>query len=167
MAKEFIFSGSEQNPDLTDKEIKKLIGKVTSGVAAPIQAFMDNGEDWVVADNLPTLVEGMNEIVEASSGGESGAAAPKIDLEKLEEQISQRDMQTGNPFSKDYQVNYVNVARNFLAGQDYPRRAAITDFGSEKRPADCYSYAYADSQDARRHRDDSRRPVPASGRNSL
>lgn len=114
VAKEFIFSGSEQNPDLTDKEIKKLIGKVTSGVAAPIQAFMDNGEDWVVADDLPKLVEGMNEIVEASSGGESGAAAPKIDLEKLEEQIRQRDMQTGNPFSKDYQVNYVNVARNFL-----------------------------------------------------
>lgn len=120
VAKEFIFSGSEQNPDLTDKEIKKLIGKVTSGVAAPIQAFMDNGEDWVVADNLPKLVEGMNEIVEASSGGESGSgsesgtAGPKIDLEKLEEQIRQRDMQTGNPFSKDYQVNYVNVARNFL-----------------------------------------------------
>ncbi|MDO5029011.1 MAG: FAD-binding dehydrogenase [Corynebacterium sp.] len=108
VAKEFIFSGSEQNPDLTDKDVKKLIGKVTSGVAEPIQNFMDHGEDWVVADSLPELVDGMNRIV-----GED-PAAPTIALEKLEQQIELRDMQTGNPYSKDYQVNYINVARNFL-----------------------------------------------------
>ena len=113
VSKEFIFSGSEQNPDITDKDIKKLVGKVTSGVAAPIQAFMDHGEDWVVADTLEELVEGMNRVTGAAGSGET-PDAPTINLEDLRRQIHQRDLQTANPYAKDYQVNYVNVARNFL-----------------------------------------------------
>ncbi|MEJ5919909.1 MULTISPECIES: FAD-binding dehydrogenase [unclassified Corynebacterium] len=108
--KEFLFSGSEQNPDITDKEVRKLVGKVTSGIPAPVQAFMDNGEDWVVADTLDNLVEGMNNLV----ADEKGDAAPQISAAELREQIETRDSQTGNPFSKDYQVNYINVARKFM-----------------------------------------------------
>lgn len=109
VAKEFIFSGSEQNPDLTDKELKKLVGKVTVGIAEPIQKFMDYGEDWVVADNLEDLVAGMNRVA-----GESGPEAPVIEVAELRRQIELRDMQTTNAYSKDYQVNYVRVARKFL-----------------------------------------------------
>lgn len=109
VGKEFIFSGSEQNPDLTEKDVKLLLGKVTSGVAEPIQKFMDHGEDWVVADNLEELVKGMNRV----SGADKVDSVPTIELEDLKRQIELRDMQTDNAFSKDFQVNYVNVARHF------------------------------------------------------
>lgn len=110
VGKEFIFSGSEQNPDLTDKQIRKLVGKVAAGVPGPIQAFMDHGEDWVVADTLNELVDGMNRI----SGADENPDVPKIDVADLREQIRVRDLQTNNPYSKNYQVNYVQTTRKFL-----------------------------------------------------
>lgn len=67
MDKEFIFSGSEQNPDLTDKEFKKLAGKLGPGTHVAVKAFMDNGINWVVEDNLEDLVAGMNGIAPEGS----------------------------------------------------------------------------------------------------
>lgn len=104
--KEFIFSGSEQNPDLTDKEFKKLAGKLGSGTHVAVKAFMDNGIDWVVEDNLEDLVKGMNSI--------SPEGSPKIYVDQLRKIIEDRDAQLDNPFSKDAQVNYIRIARGFL-----------------------------------------------------
>ncbi|MEX3504656.1 FAD-binding dehydrogenase [Corynebacterium sp. LK2510] len=101
--KEFIFSGSEQNPDLTDKSLKKLAGKLTSGTPGPIKAFEDNGVDWVVADTIEELVAGMNELGDVP-----------VDGDLVRRQIIERDAQTMNPFSKDIQVNYIRMARGFL-----------------------------------------------------
>ncbi|MCG7437904.1 FAD-binding dehydrogenase [Corynebacterium freneyi] len=162
VAKEFLFSGSEQNPDLTDKEVKKLVGKVTSGIPEPVRKFMNNGEDWVIAETLEELVAGMNrvagvpeevlegktdsdqgsslddgqssdEAAEASSDADetpdadatsddatgedaeaSSSPVPVLDVDHIRRQIEARDRQTANAFSKDYQVNYVHVARKFL-----------------------------------------------------
>ncbi|WP_257183173.1 FAD-binding dehydrogenase [Corynebacterium cystitidis] len=102
--KEFMFSGSEQNPDLTDKSLKKLAGKLGPGTHPAIQAFMQQGEDWVVADDVHDLVRGMHEV-----SGESS-----ISEESLRTVLEDRDAQLSNPFSKDAQVNYVRMARNFL-----------------------------------------------------
>lgn len=104
--KEFIFSGSEQNPDLTDKSLKKLTGKVAPGTHVAIQAFMDHGADWVIAENLDDLVAGMNELTPAD--------APSIDAATLRKVVEDRDSQLDNPFSKDAQVNYIRTARRFL-----------------------------------------------------
>ena len=104
--KEFIFSGSEQNPDLTDKEFKKLAGKLGPGTHVAVKAFMDNGIDWVVEDSLEDLVKGMNSI--------SPEGSPKIDVDQLRKIIEDRDAQLDNPFSKDAQVNYIRIARGFL-----------------------------------------------------
>ncbi|WP_342319338.1 FAD-binding dehydrogenase [Corynebacterium mayonis] len=101
--KEFIFSGSEQNPDLTDKSLKKLAGKLGPGTAAPIKAFQNNGVDWVTASTLDELIEGMNALGEVT-----------LDAELVRRQIIDRDAQMMNPFSKDIQVNYIRMARNFL-----------------------------------------------------
>ena len=62
--KEFTLSGSEQNPDLTGRSIPQVLGRVRPGAAAPVQAFLDRGEDFVVADTLPELVAGMNKLTE-------------------------------------------------------------------------------------------------------
>ncbi|WP_288831894.1 FAD-binding dehydrogenase [uncultured Corynebacterium sp.] len=101
--KEFIFSGSEQNPDLTDKSLKKLAGKLSSGTPGPIKAFQDHGVDWVTADTVEELVEGMNKLGDVP-----------VDVDLVRSQLIERDAQTMNRFSKDIQVNYIRMARNFL-----------------------------------------------------
>lgn len=118
VGKEFLFSGSEQNPDLTDKDLRKLVGKLTSGVAEPIRKFMDNGEDWVVADTLEELVAGMN-----ATAREADPQAPELDVERLRAQIEARDTQMANNFAKDYQANVVNATRRYL-GDKFARTAA-------------------------------------------
>lgn len=104
--KEFIFSGSEQNPDLTIKKVKNLLSKVGPGTHPAVKAFMDHGEDWVVADDLGSLVEGMNAIADDD--------APAIDVHELRRIIEDRDSQVGNKFSKDAQINYIRTARGYL-----------------------------------------------------
>lgn len=101
--KEFIFSGSEQNPDLTDKEIKKLLGKIAPGTPVAIKAFQDHGVDWVTANSVEELVAGMNELGDV-----------EVDASFVERQLLDRDSQLSNPFSKDIQVNYIRMARKFL-----------------------------------------------------
>lgn len=104
--KEFIFSGSEQNPDLTIKKVKNLLSKVGPGTHPAVKAFMDHGEDWVVADDLGSLVEGMNAVADDD--------APAIDVHDLRRIIEDRDSQVDNSFSKDAQINYIRTARGYL-----------------------------------------------------
>ncbi|WP_297004773.1 FAD-binding dehydrogenase [uncultured Corynebacterium sp.] len=107
--KEFIFSGSEQNPDLTDKEFRKLLGKIGPGMHVAVQNFMDHGEDWVIANDLDALVAGMNELAHVGNPD-----APVIEVDHLRRQVEDRDSQIDNKFSKDAQVNYIHTARKFL-----------------------------------------------------
>ncbi len=51
--KEFALSGSEQNPDLTGKDVKlAAVAGCKPGAPGPVEAFKQHGEDFVVADNL-------------------------------------------------------------------------------------------------------------------
>ncbi|MBG6121177.1 FAD-binding dehydrogenase [Corynebacterium aquatimens] len=119
--KEFIFSGSEQNPDLTDKSLKKLAGKVGPGTHPAIKAFMDNGVDWIVADTLDELIAGMNEKGDIP-----------VDGDLVRKQLIERDAQLTNDFSKDAQINYIRMARNFL-GDKIVRCAAPHRLLDEKK----------------------------------
>jgi predicted oxidoreductase len=103
--KEFALSGSEQNPDLTGKDVRLLVNRARAGVAAPVQAFLDRGEDFVVADTLPDLVAGMNRI----TGG-----TPAVTLEQVEREVVARDREVGNTFTKDLQLTAIRGARNYL-----------------------------------------------------
>ncbi|RLV47996.1 FAD-binding dehydrogenase [Nocardioides mangrovicus] len=101
--KEFALSGSEQNPDLTGKDIKLTLSRARPGPAGPVRAFMEHGEDFVVADSLPELVSGMNAV----------AGSDLIDLDRLRTIIEQRDREMDNPVSKDTQVTYLRQHRKF------------------------------------------------------
>jgi predicted oxidoreductase len=101
--KEFALSGSEQNPDLTGKSVRQVLGRVRPGAPAPVEAFKRHGPDFVVAGDLPDLVTGMNRLT-----GE-----PLIDLADLTRQIEARDREIANPFSKDLQVTAVRGARRY------------------------------------------------------
>ncbi len=61
--KEFALSGSEQNPDLTGKDVRLLLSRV-GRAPGPVEAFKEHGADFVVADDLAELVGGMNGVGE-------------------------------------------------------------------------------------------------------
>ena len=103
--KEFALSGSEQNPDITDKDLKFAAkSRFAKGAPGPVEAFLKNGSDFVVADNLAELVAGMNEITRG----------PKLDLQHVERTISARDNEIDNKFSKDAHLMAITNARQFL-----------------------------------------------------
>jgi predicted oxidoreductase len=101
--KEFALSGSEQNPDLTGKDIKLLLSRVRPGAPGPVEAFKEHGEDFVVASSLSELVVGMNRV----------AGSSLITEESLRRTITERDRQLDNPFSKDTQVTFIRGHRNY------------------------------------------------------
>ncbi|WP_448619784.1 FAD-binding dehydrogenase [Geodermatophilus sp. URMC 65] len=103
--KEFALSGSEQNPDLTGKDVRLLLNRARAGVAAPVQAFLDKGEDFVVARTLPELVAGMNRV----TGG-----TPELRLADVEREVVARDREVAHPFTKDLQLTAIRGARSYL-----------------------------------------------------
>jgi predicted oxidoreductase len=101
--KEFALSGSEQNPDLTGKDLKLLAERLGSGAPGPVEAFKRRGVDFVVADTLPELLAGMQ--------GLSGEAP--LDVENVEREIRARDRELDNEFSKDLQLAAIRAARRY------------------------------------------------------
>ncbi|WP_431320358.1 FAD-binding dehydrogenase [Rhizobium sp. YTU87027] len=102
--KEFALSGSEQNPDITGKDIRLLLKRLGKEPPGPVQAFMDKGEDFIVRDTLEALVDGMNGLM-----GER-----RVDASRLRAQIEARDREIGNAFAKDAQIIALRGARRYL-----------------------------------------------------
>ena len=101
--KEFALSGSEQNPDLTGKDLRLLAQRLGPGAPGPVEAFTRRGVDFVVADTLPELLAGMQ--------GLSGKAP--LDVENVEREIRARDRGLDNEFAKDLQLAAVRAARRY------------------------------------------------------
>ncbi|TQF66438.1 FAD-binding dehydrogenase [Rhodococcus spelaei] len=101
--KEFALSGSEQNPDMTGKDLKLLLGRVKKGATGPVEAFKQHGEDFVVRDNLRDLVDGMNAI----------NPGPPLDFEQVEREVVARDREVDNAYSKDMQLMAIKNARAY------------------------------------------------------
>lgn len=103
IGKEFALSGSEQNPDLTGRSVRGVLGRATTDMPEPVRAFLDRGEDFVQAASIRELVGRMNALT----------AEPLLDAAHIERQIVERDRQLANPFSKDAQVTALRGARNY------------------------------------------------------
>lgn len=102
--KEFTLSGSEQNPDLTGKDVRLLLrSRLGKGAARPVQAFMDQGADFVVRRSLDELIDGM----QALPGGEL------LDPQLVRREIEARDREITNDFTKDAQIAMLRSARAF------------------------------------------------------
>jgi predicted oxidoreductase len=113
--KEFALSGSEQNQDLTGKEVGGVIRKRSLADVTPsMQAFLDKGADFVQADTVEQLVAKMNGLVE---DGE-----PQLDAALVKKQVDERDMQLDNAYSKDAQIAAMRTARSYL-GDKISKRA--------------------------------------------
>ncbi len=102
--KEFALSGSEQNPDLTNKRLFEVLQRVKKGAPKPVQSFIDNGVDFVVADGVKELVAGMNNLV----GNEL------LDFLSIKEKILSRDDEIVNKQSTDPQIQTIYHARRYI-----------------------------------------------------
>jgi predicted oxidoreductase len=102
--KEFALSGSEQNPDLTGKDVRLLLKRLGKEPPGPVRAFMERGEDFAVRDTLEELVAAMNTI-----NGDN-----RLNIDHIRYQIEARDREIENGFSKDAQVTAIHGARRYL-----------------------------------------------------
>jgi uncharacterized protein len=103
--KEFALSGSEQNPDVTSKDVRfALKSRLAKGAPGPVQKFLDHGEDFVSAATLRELVDKMNAI----------GRGPELDFETVEREVVARDRELDNRFSKDLQLMAIKNARSVL-----------------------------------------------------
>ena len=122
--KEFTLSGSEQNPDLTGKDVRLLLrSRLGKGAAGPVQAFLDHGADFVIRDDLDSLIEGMR----ALPGGEA------LDADRVRCEVEARDREMDNDFTKDAQVAMLRSARAYrgdrLVRTAAPHRITAPDAG--------------------------------------
>jgi predicted oxidoreductase len=101
--KEFALSGSEQNPDLTGKDVRLLARRVLPGAPGPVEAFTQRGVDFVVADTLDELLAGMQAISPETT----------IDAALVRREVEGRDREMRNDFTKDAQITAVRQARRY------------------------------------------------------
>lgn len=113
--REFALSGSEQNPDLTGKSwrltARRAFGKRATG---PVEAFKEHGADFVVAQDLETLIAGMN----------SKTETPLLERDTVVREVRARDQQLLNPYGKDLQIAAIRASRNY-AGDRLVRTAPL------------------------------------------
>jgi uncharacterized protein len=121
--KEFALSGSEQNPDVTGKDVKLLLkSRVASRAPGPVEAFKQHGVDFVVREDLPSLVAGMNEL----------ARGPRLDYDHIERQVLARDREVANRYTKDAQVMQIHNMQRYRGGRFFaakPHRLLDPDHG--------------------------------------
>jgi len=104
IAKEFALSGSEQNPDLTEKSIAQTLRRVLPNAVTPVAAFQREGVDFIKARNLAELTAKMKAL----------AGDGLLDARQLATAIQARDREVVNAFSKDAQIAAIRNARQYL-----------------------------------------------------
>jgi len=102
--KEFALSGSEQNPDITSKSWRQVLGRIGRGAPRPVAAFMERGADFIVEPRLDDLVRRMNAL----------AGEQLLDVASVERVIVARDREIENAFSKDAQIVAIRGARRYI-----------------------------------------------------
>ncbi|MGF2943603.1 FAD-binding dehydrogenase, partial [Mycobacterium sp. Lab-001] len=103
--KEFALSGQEQNPDLTGQSVRALLrSRASSGPPGPVRAFVDRGVDFVSADSLRELVNSMNLLPDVEP----------LDYSTVASEVTARDREVANKYSKDGQITAIRAARGYL-----------------------------------------------------
>lgn len=101
--KELALSGSEQNPDLTGRDVSLLVSRLKPGSDTPIQRFLDKGIDFIQASSPHDLAGKMN----ALTGNQL------ISADHLDALVRARDLQVASGLGKDPQLAAIRAARRF------------------------------------------------------
>lgn len=104
MESEFALSGSDQNPDLTGKDVSLLLKRVLPGAVGPVAEFAQHSPEFVWAADPAELAAGMNTLT-----GED-----RIDAKQLSRMIALRDAQVTSGLGKDPQVVATAQARKYF-----------------------------------------------------
>jgi predicted oxidoreductase len=104
IGREFALSGSEQNPDLTGKDVKGVLRRGRGKTLTPVQKFVQAKKDFVVANSLPELVEGMNRLTQRNL----------VNAQTVEREVLARDRDLDNKFGKDVQIMAIRAARKYI-----------------------------------------------------
>ena len=99
---EFALSGSEQNADLTGKDLRLLAGRVRPGPTPEVAAFQEHGVDFL-GGRHGGRARGEDE--------PAGRRAPDRRRESLQAIIHARDLQVRSGLGKDPQVVATAAAR--------------------------------------------------------
>jgi predicted oxidoreductase len=103
--KEFALSGSEQNPDLTGKNIGLVLRRAFGKAATrPVESFKAQGADFIVRTDVESLLVAMREL------GGDGA----LDIDLLRSEIDARDAELDNAYGKDLQISAIRAARKYI-----------------------------------------------------
>ncbi|MBA8793215.1 hypothetical protein FHX74_000809 [Friedmanniella endophytica] len=103
---EFALSGSEQNADLTGRDVRRLVrDRLGPGPTPEVQAFLERGVDFVTAGTVRELVARMN----ALTGGED-----LVDADQVLDLVRARDAQVRSGLGKDPQVVATSAARRYV-----------------------------------------------------
>ena len=104
LGKEFALSGSEQNPDLTGRDIALLLDRLKPGAVGPVEAFAQRSPEFLHAKTPEALAAAMNAL----------AGTSRIDPAELRATIEARDEQVATGLGKDPQVIATAAARHFV-----------------------------------------------------
>ncbi|SEF00307.1 FAD-binding dehydrogenase [Ruania alba] len=104
METEFALSGSDLNPDLTEKDPRLLAQRVLPGAAGPLAEFARRSPDFVWGHDPTELAHGMNALVGTN----------QIDPAALAALIDARDAQVRTGLGKDPQVTAIHHARRYI-----------------------------------------------------
>ncbi|GAA4721611.1 FAD-binding dehydrogenase [Isoptericola chiayiensis] len=108
MEAEFALSGSEQNPDLTGKDVRLLAQRVLPGAVGPVARFAADSPEFLWADTPEELAGRMNALTAATPGSRG-----TIDPAGLAAVVHARDAQVASGLGKDPQVVATRAARDF------------------------------------------------------
>lgn len=102
-AKEFAISGAEHNPAIRDNQRFKFIKDLLLGSDDLVKQMQAESEDFIVADNLPSLVKAMN----------ARAGTSDVDVDVIEKTIDEFDanFERGSKQYNDDQIRRVQHAR--------------------------------------------------------
>ena len=155
--KEFALSGSEQNPDLTGKDVKLLLSRVRPGAPGPVEAFKQHGADFVVADSVEELAAGMNRV----------AGSSLISADRLRQVVTERDRELDNPLLQGHPGHLPARAPRLPRRQAGPGRGSAQVLRPEERAADRRTAEHPHPQDPRRPAHRSRRAGAAALRRAV
>ncbi len=84
--------------------MRQVLSRVRTGAPGPVQAFVDRGVDFVQAATLPELVTAMNTLPDVAA----------LDYATVEAEVTARDREVVNAYSKDGQITAIRGARAYL-----------------------------------------------------
>lgn len=104
LGKELALSGSEQNPDLTGRDVRLLLERVRRDAVGPVELFAQRSPEFVTASTPAGLASAMNALT----------GTTRIDADALARTIEARDAQVASGLGKDLQVTATAMARRYV-----------------------------------------------------